>query len=250
MIASLPMYATPLTAGADARFWALIRDHLRAEGIGAPEVLTLSPGDLMTHWRDPDLLLSQTCGLPFRAVLKDHVALVGTPDYGLKDCPPGYYNSLVIARSDDARTRLAEFAGATFAYNDPLSQSGWAALALDTPEVVTGPKLQSGSHRASAHAVREGRADFASIDAVTWQHLTAASETSGLRIIHATRPTPGLPLITAKENLAETLFTAVATAIAMLEPADRHTLHLRGLIALPETAYDLPIPPKPEAITR
>lgn len=248
MIASLPMYATPLTAGADARFWALIRDNLRSERIAAPEALTLAPQDLLAHWQDPALLFSQTCGLPFRAVLKEKVHIIGTPDYGIKGCPPGYYHSVIVARSDDPCKELPAFANARFAYNDPLSQSGWAALALEAPEVLRGPQHCTGSHRASVMAVRQGNADFAAIDAVTWRHLKAASEATGLKIIHATRPTPGLPYITSKKGLSETLFWAVSTAISMLGNADRAALHLKGLIALPPSAYDLPIPPNPDPV--
>ncbi len=248
MTASLPMYATPLTAGADARFWGAVRDHLRQAGLAAPDALTLAPPDLMAHWRDPALVFSQTCGLPYRAVLKDHVTQIGTPDYGLKDCPPGHYNSLVIARADDPRTGLTAFATARFAYNDPLSQSGWAALALEAPEVLQGPRLRTGSHSASAAAVKDGRADFASIDAVTWRHLTAASETTGLRVLHATAPTPGLPLITAKDGPADLLFEAVQAAIQRLSQQDRAVLHLQDIISLPADAYALPLPPTPEAI--
>ena len=250
MIASLPMYATPLTAGADARFWALIRDNLRAAGHDAPENLTLAPPDLMTHWRDPSLIFSQTCGLPFRAALKDDVALIGTPDYGIKGCPPGYYYSLVIARQDDKREALSDYRQARFAYNEPMSQSGWAALALDAPEVLKGPKHCSGSHRASVLAVRQGKADFAAVDAVTWQHLRAASEATGCKIVHATRPTPGLPYITAKSGPADVLFAATRKAIASLGKGDRTTLYLKDLIALPPSAYHLPLPPKPETIGR
>lgn len=248
MIASLPMYATPLTAGADARFWAQIRDGLRAQGIDAPETLTLAPADLLAHWRDPAMVFSQTCGLPFRALLKDEVTLIGAPDYGIKGCPPGHYCSYVIARADDPRDALSEFAKACFAYNEPMSQSGWAALALEAPDVLQGPFLRTGSHRASVLAVRQGQADFATIDAITWRHLTAASEATGLKIIHATKPTPGLPYITAKTGPADTLFTVVSQAIAALDKHDRAALHLKDLIAIPARAYELPIPPSPEAI--
>ncbi|MEO1639209.1 MAG: PhnD/SsuA/transferrin family substrate-binding protein [Pseudomonadota bacterium] len=247
MIASLPMYATPLTAGGDTRFWEFIRDGLRARGIAAPDRLTHSPPDLIAHWRDPALVLSQTCGLPYRAALKDQVTLVGTPDYGIEGCPPGHYQSVVIARADDDRQTLSAFQGARFAYNDPLSQSGWAALALERPEALHGPKLQTGSHQASALAVRKGVADFVAIDVVTWRHLMAQSVTAGLHIIHATQPTPGLPFITAKTQDPAPIFAAMNDAITALSSADQATLGLKAVIDLPPGAYDLPLPPNPVA---
>ncbi len=248
MIASLPMYATERTAAADARFWASIRDGLRAQGQPAPDTLTPVPDDLLTHWRDPALVLSQTCGLPYRKVLRNDVTLVGTPDYAVEGCAPGHYCSFVITRSDDPRTDLAALAQARFAYNDAMSQSGWAALALEAPDVLQGSLIQTGSHRASAMAVRIGQADFASIDAVTWRHLSASGDTAGLSAIHRTRPTPGLPYITAKGRDGTMILRAVSTAIAGLSTDDRAILGLRDIIALSPDVYDLPLPPSPQAI--
>jgi ABC-type phosphate/phosphonate transport system substrate-binding protein len=216
MIASLPMYAFPRTAAAEARLWAGIRDRLRRDGIDAPEQLTRDPGDLLSHWTDPKLLVSQTCGRPYKAHLHGRVRLVGTPDYGLPGCPPGHYRSVVIARADDPRTDLEAFAAAAFAYNDRGSQSGWAALAGEMPEILNGPHIETGSHRASTLAVREGRADFAAIDAVTFRHLADASEATGLEIIHATTPRPGLPLITNATQDPAPLFDAISQAIDTL----------------------------------
>ena len=62
MIASLPMYDRPETAAANDRLWQGVRTRL-GEG---PEHLVRA-GDPWEHWQSPDLLLSQTCGLPFRS---------------------------------------------------------------------------------------------------------------------------------------------------------------------------------------
>jgi ABC-type phosphate/phosphonate transport system substrate-binding protein len=237
MIASLPMYAFPRTAAAEARLWAGIRDRLRAIGINAPDKLTLTPGELLPHWTDPALLLSQTCGRPYKEHLHGTVRLIGTPDYGIRGCPPGHYQSVVIGRADDPRTELADFREATFAFNDPGSQSGWAALAAEAPDVLAGPCVQTGSHRASTLAVRDRRADFAAIDAITFRHLTAASEATGLRIIHATTPRPGLPFITSATQDPAPLFDAISESIAALAPEDRDCLGLRGLVRIPAEDY-------------
>lgn len=232
MIASLPMYAGPDLKQANADFWALIRENLITSGIIAPDNL-VTPPDLWTHWQAPDLLLSQTCGLPYRAKLWDQVKLIGTPDYGLKDCPPGHYYSVIIARD------TAPLAGRTFAFNDPMSQSGWAALAGEAPALLTGPLLETGSHAASVQAVRDGQADFASIDAVTWRHL----DQTGLHLRGRTQPSPGLPFITAKTHDTARLFDAISKAIAQLGPSP---LGLMGLVAIPPATYlALPLPASP-----
>ena len=89
MIASLGMYDRPETAAANDRLWAGIRDGLRSHGIAAPDTLTRGANAYWDAWTAADLVFSQTCGFPFRARLHDHVTLIGTPDYGLPDCPDG-----------------------------------------------------------------------------------------------------------------------------------------------------------------
>jgi hypothetical protein len=66
-----------------------------------------APATCCAHWTDPGLILSQTCGRPYKAHLHGQVRLVGTPDYGLRAARPGHYQSLVIARADDPRAELA-----------------------------------------------------------------------------------------------------------------------------------------------
>jgi ABC-type phosphate/phosphonate transport system substrate-binding protein len=251
--ASLPMYDRPELQTETDRYWALIRDGLAARGIAAPEALRRGDAVLMPQWESADLILSQTCGFPYRARLHGRVELVGTPDFGNDGCAPGYYRSILIARADDPRSSFAEFAGAALAYNDGLSQSGWAAPINHA--AATGirlrPGVETGSHRASAHAVAEGRAELAAIDALTWSLLCEFEDMSRVKIIGATDPTPALPSITAKGRDAEAIRAAVAEAIAALTPADRARLRLRGIVQIPASAYlAVPIPPSPEQIAQ
>jgi len=245
MIASLGMYAMPHARDAYDRLWQGIRASL---GRG-PDRLDLSE-DSWGIWQSPDLLVAQTCGLPYRARLWGQVTLVGTPDYGLRDCPSGYYYSYIIRRRGDGRNLREFFRSGTLAYNDPLSQSGWAApvAAADGYKLKPNFTYHTGGHVASIHAVLDGKADFAGIDAVTylmWQHAepdTARNVETFMR----TDPTPGLPLITAKGRDPAPIARAVRHAIAAMPEADRDILHLRGLEDIPaETYRALPIPQLP-----
>lgn len=251
MIASLGMYDFGPAMAANDRLWAGIRDRLRARGIAAPQTLTRGEAAYWPAWEAPDLVLSQTCGYPFRARLHDRVAYVGTPDYGVEGCPPGYYRSVLVARADDPRDRLEAFDGARFAFNEDLSQSGWAApqthaarLGLSLP-----PVLKTGGHRLSARAVAEGWADIAALDAVTWRMLQDDEPAvARLKPVGLTDPTPGLPLIAAAGADAGATFAAVAEAIAALSAAGRQPLGLRGLVRIPLAAYlEVPNPPAPPA---
>ncbi|APG46580.1 phosphate/phosphite/phosphonate ABC transporter substrate-binding protein [Phaeobacter porticola] len=239
MTASLAMYDRPETAPALDALWQAIRHELTAASIGAPETLTRG-GDLWSIWSDSKLLLAQTCGLPYRTRLYEQVNLVTTLDHGVADCPPGHYNSVFIAHRNRARADLRSFAGGSFAYNESLSQSGWAAPMMHMREIsiLPGSLFQSGSHRASARAVVDGTADFTAVDAVSWalirDHDSFADD---LTEITRTKPTPGLPLITATTRDPAPLRAAVKQAVAELDPVHRQTLHLQGAIDIAPGAY-------------
>lgn len=238
MLAALPMYDRPETRAAQDRYWGLIRDGLRARGLEAPDAL-IRPKDPWAIWQSPDLVLAQSCGLPYRTRLHARVHLVGTPDYGLPGCAPGFYNSVVIARMDDARP-LDTLLRARLVINEGLSQSGWAALwefAADLGVTPARP-LISGAHLASARMVAEGRADIATIDAQTWAMLARHDGwSSDLAIRARTRPTPGLPYICALGQDAAVIGGAVRAAIAALDPGDRQALGIRALVQIPAAQY-------------
>ncbi len=237
-LVSLGMYARPETRGATGRLWSLI-----AEEYGAGPARMAPDDEAEEAWLAPDLLLAQTCGLPFRHHLKDRVTLVGTPDYGVPGCLPGYYRSCVVVRRDDARKELAEFRGARLAVNSLMSQSGWAAIENHLSETGAAfsfyeRRLETGSHAASAQAVARGEAALAAIDAVTWALLERHEPwVRGLAVLTRTRPTPGLPLITRAGNDPAPLFAAITAAIARLGAPDRAALMLRGLVAIPKEHY-------------
>ncbi len=244
MIASLPMYDRPETQGANDRLWSAIRANL-GEG---PDSL-IRGGDPWDHWQSPELLFSQTCGYPYRARLHGNVTLVGTPEYRLPDCPPGHYNSVFIARSDDPRETPVEFADATFAFNEALSQSGWAApqnYARDAGFIFSNP-VKSGGHAFSARAVAEGRADCASLDALSWRLLQRHDGfADSLKEIGRTAPTPVLPYITALGRDPDRIFDCISAAIDALSEQDRETLSLYGLVRIPAQNYlaiPNPLPP-------
>lgn len=249
MIASLGMYDFGPAQGANDRLWALIRNSLREDGQEAPEALTRGEGAYWQAWESPELLLSQTCGYPYRARLHGSVTLVGTPDYGLPGCPPGHYRSVFVTRADDPRASLEDFAGAPMAFNEDMSQSGWAAPAhhLLSMGLTPIPRLRSGSHRASAAAVAEGRADLAALDALTWtmmQGLDPAADR--LKVVAETLPTPALPYIAGPGRNGPMLFAAMQQALGALAPEDRDILHLQGVVAIPAAAYlAVPTPPAP-----
>lgn len=235
MIAMLGMYDRPETAAANDRLWQGIRENL---GFGPPELTR--DMDFFNIWRAPDLLFAQTCGMPFRLGLHRQVQLVSTPDYGLPDCPAGFYNSVIVARHDVGTTSLAQLCQGIFAYNEPVSQSGWAAPMVHLQALGLGPKetVQTGAHVASARAVTGGQADFAALDALTWALIQRYDAFAAeLQVVARTKPTPTLPFITGSAQSAEQVRNATTMAIAALSDQDRDILCLKGLIDIPVSDY-------------
>lgn len=239
MIANLMMYQRPQLEGAHARYWQLIRNALNAVGIDAPETLSQQAQELFV-WKHPELVLSQTCGMPYRMWLHEQVELVGTPDYGLDGCPAGYYRSAILVRADEDRSQISDFKNATFAYNQTFSQSGYAAAFWHAKPHGFWFKhlLHTQSHLISAKSVADGRADIASLDAVTWRNIETFEDfAADLRVLEWTLPTPGLPLITALGQIKDEIFDAVSKAISQLSSEDRAALGLRGIVRIPKEDY-------------
>jgi ABC-type phosphate/phosphonate transport system substrate-binding protein len=90
----------------------------------------------------------------------------------------------------------------------------------------------SSAHRASIEAVANGLADLAAIDAVSFtlaqRHMPEISE---IEIVGCTRPTPGLPLISAlPAEAVDRLASAVDEVIGSLSPSLRRELVLCGFV--------------------
>lgn len=239
MIASLQMYDWPEMHDAYGEYWTLIRENLRQRGIPAPGQMTRFT-DESDPWLMHDLVLGQTCGMPYRLTLHDKVTLVGTPDYAVADCPKGYYRSVFVVRANDSRTELLDYAQSVFAFNNRHSQSGYAAAYFHASKFGFwfSNEQESGGHRKSAQMVERKQADIAAIDAVSWRHMQNYEPVAGdLRVIACTDPAPGLPYITANGFEQAAVFEAVDTAIGALSVAAKTTLGIRGLEYISPDVY-------------
>ncbi|MBI1416535.1 MAG: PhnD/SsuA/transferrin family substrate-binding protein [Limimaricola sp.] len=250
MIASLPMYDRPENMAAHDALWALIRNGLRDRGLDAPDALDRAT-DHMEGWGRPDLVLGQICNLPYRALFRDRVTAIGCADYGLSDTPAGHYRSLFVVREDDPAKRPEDCDGYRLAYNEGMSQSGWGtAWAWSQARGMTlRPALQTGAHRASVAAVAEGRADWAAVDAISFRNMAGRDPGAArLRVIGRTDPSPGMTFITRPGQNPAPYFAAISDAIAALPAEHRDEIGLRAIVALPPSAYDLPLPPNPASL--
>jgi ABC-type phosphate/phosphonate transport system substrate-binding protein len=228
------MYDWPEIREATDGLWLAVRRQLSERGIEAPDGLDRN-SDPEQLWSNPALLLSQTCGYPYANMLVDKVALVGTPAHAITGAESGNYFSVLIARKSQAPEHLRDLGSKRFAYNMQHSQSGFAApiRLLSGAGLVSQPEpLETGAHRASIRAVAVGEAEWAAIDAVTWElakrHEPASQE---LTVFARTPQTPGLPLVTSLQNANQSgiIADAFEAAITHLDEQTRDAVLITGL---------------------
>ncbi|SOE16328.1 phosphonate ABC transporter substrate-binding protein [Hoeflea halophila] len=228
------MYDWPEIREATDSLWQAVHQQLRERGVEAPQALDRH-ADPETLWTAPDLLLSQTCGYPYATMLADKVTLVGTPAHAVTRADPGRYFSVLVARKNEAPRHLADLPGKRFAFNMRHSQSGFAApvrFLVQAGQASQPAPLETGAHRASIWAVAQGEADWAAIDAVTWELAKRHEPALRHLTVFATTPqTPALPLITSLQHAgrADIIADAFEAAIAGLDQQTRDAVLVTGM---------------------
>ncbi|WP_412529317.1 phosphate/phosphite/phosphonate ABC transporter substrate-binding protein [Burkholderia lata] len=252
-IAALPMYN--VTPRHDALWRVLLRDALDAfANAGGPADVTLPDepfDDLHALWRRDDLLLSQTCGYPYRMLgLRDVVRLIATPVFDAHGCHGAHYSSVLVVSAHahaDGATTLAACRGLRAAFNGRDSHSGMNALRhAVAPHARDGRFFGSvtalGSHLNVLRALALAEADCAAIDCVTFAYVRDALPDllQDIRIIGMTASAPGLPFI-ASRALPETQVASLQDALDRAVAADAErarVLRLKGFERLSPGDYD------------
>ena len=216
----------------------------------APDPATLPPDDfdLPVLWRHPALLLAQTCWGPMEAGLEPHVQVIGQPDYSAYEGGDGpFYSSAIVMRRGEMRgsalapsdgsplVEISLLRGKRFAYNEPSSMSGFLALERDLLArgesfSIFAEKTETGSHRASALAVAEGKADVCAIDCRSWALLRRFHPVSReLAVVGWTARRPGLPFITSQRTPPEHPAILRRALGAMIRNASAHPRDRRAV---------------------
>ena len=226
MIVSFPMYNFAPLAGAYRRYWRDLRLHLSQNALLASVELPVQCNDslelqkdLLAHWRDPQLLLSQSCGYPFVHLLHDQVSYVASYSYEQPYCTKeAQYCALLIVHQDEQRSDLQDFAQTTAVCSAPDSFSGMEALrwmiapyVQDENKGFFQSRFYSGSHRASLAALKAKQAQITSVDCVTWHFLSSfyPQELESLRMFAQSPEVPSLPLITSHQRFVAPLRAAL-----------------------------------------
>lgn len=202
------MYDFPWTASALDALWAATSARLTEAGLPAPATLTRDrpPEDM---WRDPGLILGQTCGYPYRKFLHGSVDIVATPIFAFDGCEGADHCSFLVVRGDDARRTLAEFRGARAAINSRDSNTGMNLFRAAVAPLAAGRPffagvVVTGAHAASLAAIANGEADIAAIDCVSYALLAKGRPelVADVATIGRTPSSPGLPLIASAMTAA------------------------------------------------
>ncbi|MEX0757408.1 MAG: PhnD/SsuA/transferrin family substrate-binding protein [Acidimicrobiia bacterium] len=178
------------------------------ESAGTEVAAVTGPWDeRMRAFQDGRVLAGWLCGLlhvelqnqggwPYRAVAAQPSTRPDT--LGL----PVYYGDIVVARQS-RRLGFADLEGATFAYNEESSLSGFRMMtdhlrAIGSDLSFFGGATKSGSHLASLELVANGSADCAVIDSTLIDDRVEG--TDAIRVVTSLGPYPAPPLVTLPED--------------------------------------------------
>ncbi|CAB4362239.1 MAG: PhnD/SsuA/transferrin family substrate-binding protein [Actinobacteria bacterium] len=228
-VASLAMYPFAHLRDATDRLWQAVRVRLD-DGPHTLEWSVVTP----EVWSHPDLLVAQTCGWPLATEYADRLCVIGAFDYDVPGAVDGTYCSVII--TNDPNASLAELRarpGVVAAINSTDSLSGRVSL-----EHVWGglsSVVSTGAHAESIRALVDGRADVASIDAVTWALIGDFDPTlvAGLRVIGAGPRVGCLPLVTRLARAADVPRFREAFTAAVSDPAiaaELRLMRIRGFV--------------------
>jgi ABC-type phosphate/phosphonate transport system substrate-binding protein len=221
-LAALPMYN--VSPRLRLAYEAMLAALLAQVGIDDP-VDVVRDAALPDIWLEPDLLLAQTCGYPYVTALRSHVTLLATPCFDVPGCTGSDYSSVMVTRADSGITTLADARGRVVAVNDAQSNSGMNALRHAVAPLARDGRFfadvtWSGSHAASLRLVREGVADIAAIDCVTFAYLQQEDPAGveGIVTLGFTAGSPGLPLVVGKA-VSEAVVQRLRAALLAPGPA-------------------------------
>ncbi|ORE90464.1 PhnD/SsuA/transferrin family substrate-binding protein [Aurantimonas sp. 22II-16-19i] len=239
-IASLAMYDMPWLVGANDALWAAIARRLRASGLEDGPARLERQRALMEVWRDPDLLLAQTCGYPLMTALAGQVTPIAAPIYAWPGCSGARHCSLIVVAQGAPFETLADLRGRRVAMNGADSNSGMNLLRHAVAGLAEGGRffgkvVVTGSHLASLDHVGRGEADVAAIDCVSFglaaRHRPAL--VAGLRVIGETATSPALPFVTrAGASTQEVAALRRALAGAIADPDAAEAVAALGLIGI------------------
>jgi phosphonate transport system substrate-binding protein len=186
--------------------------------------------------------LAFLCGLPY-AIEADRpeprVSLVAAPVMAAPRYAdaPVYFSDVVVKRNGP-RQCFVDLEGATWAYNEPASHSGYwlpryELARRQAPPGFFGQVIEAGSHMAALALVRSGVADAAPIDSTVLE-LAALSDPGmleDLRVIETWGPSAMPPLLASARVPAATRQAVTKALLAMAGSTQGRAALATGLVS-------------------
>jgi phosphonate transport system substrate-binding protein len=207
---------TPVFLDERLRLLQQWRDYLES-ALGSPVefVQRSTYAQVLDVLRSGQVHFAWICGYPY--VLRQHeLQLVAVPQWRGRQL----YQSYLIADASGKSAALRDLKGGTFAYSDPLSNSGFLYMQHllrrqgQDPGRYFARSFFTHSHRHVVEAVAEGLAGAGSVDGYVWETLAELHPelTRRTRVLQKS-PDFGFPPIVAAANVGALQMQAFATAL-------------------------------------
>ena len=160
-----------------------------------------------------------------------------------------YYSYLIVPRDSTAQS-LVDLRGHSFAFSDPLSNSGhlapqWMLYEIsENPETFFSSTLFTYSHDNSIRAVADHLVDGAAVDSLVYDYTIARDPTFSRRTRVIDKAGPfGIPPVVVHPDLDPALKTQLRTVLVAIadDPTGRaalDTLMIDRFVAVDDSAYD------------
>ncbi len=240
--------ASVLTPSASSALYAQLADYL-AQRLGRPVELVQGK----TYAETNDMVKSGEVAL---ALVCTNPYLEGRDDFGMEllvapqiNGEAAYYSFLIVQSGSEARS-LADLRGQSFAFTDPLSNSGrlvpvyQLALMGETPDSFFSRTTFTYAHDSSVRAVASGVVAAAAVDSIVFTYMRRAEPdvTAKVKVIEQWGPY-GISPIVVNPRLDPGLKAVLrSTLLAMDEdPVGRGVLQALGIdrfIVPDDSIYD------------
>ena len=234
------MYDIPEIRHATDAFWQGMARHLRKQGIKQVPRRLIHDQHLSQLWMDDELLISQCCGYDVMRRYKNRLQVLATPWFDAPGCSRGDYASTIVVPEHSSNQDVIDMLGTVVVINGPESHSGMNALFSLVAPYARGGKFFSevkisGSHVESLVALKNGEAEVAAVDCLTYELLRRYRPTAieGTRTLGLTYAAPAPPYVTrasvCDDNLARMRTALFATFVDPSLTAARQAMLLAGI---------------------
>jgi len=200
-----------------------------------------------------DLIKSGRVDLAFVCSL---AYVVGNQDFGMEllvvpqvGGDKVYYSFTIVPANSQAKS-LADLKGKTFAFTDPLSNSGRLAPTYQlyqmgtTPDSFFGKYVYTYSHDNSIRAVAEGLFDGAAVDSLVYNHIVDQEPRIGTQTRIIKKSTPfGIPPVVVHPGLDPEVKARLRSLFLNMDQDEAgravlDSLHIDRFIIGDDTSYD------------